>query len=258
MQSSDIDEIYQPSSDLTRNSNINQWMKTKNIKTEQELRFWYKDNLMQFWDEMAKSYATWFRIYSKILEKYPPKARWFVGGKCNVAYNAIDRHAKGERKDKIAYIFVPERADQSIQKITYLQLYQEVNKFANGLKSLGIKKGDNVCIYMPNIPEAVIAMLACSKIGAIHSNVGCRFNSDFLKDVLIEAKSVAVITVDGLFSRERSIPLKDNVDTAIKSAQNVKNTVVVKRTKLLTTMKPKRDIWWDELIAHIPQFQFIP
>ena len=241
--------VFEPSKELVENSNVMKWMKEKGFKTERELRLWCSNNYIQFWGEMAKTYADWFEPWSSTLEWIPPYAKWFVGGKCNVTYNAVDRHALGAKKDKVAYIFVPEPTDQPTQKITYLQLYKEVNKFANGLKSLGVQKGDRVMLYMPMIPQLPIAMLAIAKIGAIHCIVFSGFSSGGLNSRIMDAEAKAVITTDGLYRRGKPIPLKPNVDEATANTPSVKNVIVVKRTGLEVPMKPGRDIYWHDLVA---------
>ncbi len=241
--------VFEPSKELVENSNVMKWMKEKGFKTERELRLWCSANYIQFWGEMAKTYADWFEPWSSTLEWIPPYAKWFVGGKCNVAYNSVDRHAMGAKKDKVAYIFVPEPTDQPTQKITYLQLYKEVNKFANGLKSLGVQKGDRVMLYMPMIPQLPIAMLAIAKIGAIHCIVFSGFSSGGLNSRIMDAEAKAVITTDGLYRRGKPIPLKPNVDEATANTPTVKNVIVVKRTGLEVPMKQGRDIYWHDLVA---------
>jgi len=241
--------VFEPSKELVENSNVMKWMKEKGFKTERELRLWCSNNYIQFWGEMAKTYADWFEPWSSTLEWIPPYAKWFVGGKCNVAYNSVDRHALGAKKDKVAYIFVPEPTDQPTQKITYLQLYKEVNKFANGLKSLGVKKGDRVMLYMPMIPQLPIAMLAIAKIGAIHCIVFSGFSSGGLNSRILDAEAKAVITTDGLYRRGKPIPLKPNVDEATANTPTVKNVIVVKRTGLEVPMKQGRDVYWHDLVA---------
>jgi len=241
--------LFEPSKELVENSNVMKWMKEKGFKTERELRLWCSANYIQFWGEMAKTYADWFEPWSSTLEWIPPYAKWFVGGKCNVTYNAVDRHALGAKKDKVAYIFVPEPTEQPTQKITYLQLYKEVNKFANGLKSLGVGKGDRVMLYMPMIPQLPIAMLAIAKIGAIHCIVFSGFSSGGLNSRIMDAEAKAVITSDGLYRRGKPLPLKPNVDEATANTPTVKNVIVVKRTGLEVPMKQGRDIYWDDLVA---------
>ncbi|MCQ8902791.1 MAG: acetate--CoA ligase [Methanothrix sp.] len=244
--------VFHPPKELAENSNVMQWMKKKGFTSEREMRAWTGQHYIEFWDEMAKTYADWFEPYAQILEWKPPYARWFVGGKCNVAYNAVDRHAKGAKKDKVAYIFVPEPTDQKVQKITYLDLYKAVNKFANGLKSLGVKKGDRVSIYMPMIPETPIAMLACAKIGAIHSVVFSGFSAGGLQSRVLDAESKVVVTTDGFYRRGKPLPLKPNVDEAVQNAPSVEKVVVVKRAGIDVPMKEGRDVWYHELVAKQP------
>ena len=199
--------IFEAPKDLAENSNVMKWMKEKGFKTEREMRLWCSANYIQFWGEMAKTYADWFEPWSSTLEWKPPYAKWFVGGKCNVTHNCVDRHAQGAKKDKVAYIFVPEPTDQPTQKITYAQLEKEVNKFANGLKSLGVVKGDRVMLYMPMIPQLPIAMLAIAKIGAIHCIVFSGFSSGGLNSRIMDAEAKVVITVDGFYRRGK--PLRE-------------------------------------------------
>jgi acetyl-CoA synthetase len=241
--------VFEPSKELVENSNVMKWMKEKGFKTEREMRLWCSANYIQFWGEMAKTYADWFEPWGSTLEWIPPYAKWFLGGKCNVAYNSVDRHALGAKKDKVAYIFVPEIVDEPTQKITYGDLYKEVNKFANGLKSLGVKKGDRVMLYMPMIPQLPIAMLALAKIGAIHCIVFSGFSSGGLNSRILDAEAKAVITTDGLYRRGKPIPLKPNVDEATANTPSVQNVIVVKRTGIEVPMKQGRDIYWHDLVA---------
>jgi acetyl-CoA synthetase len=241
--------VFEPPKELAENSNVMKWMKEKGFKTEREMRLWCSANYIQFWGEMAKTYADWFEPWSSTLSWVPPYAKWFVGGKCNVTYNSVDRHAKGAKKDKVAYIFVPEPTDQPTQKITYGQLYKEVNKFANGLKSLGVKKGDRITLYMPMIPQLPIAMLASAKIGAIHSIVFSGFSAGGLNSRILDAESKVVVTTDGLYRRGKPIPLKPNVDEATANTPSVQNVVVVKRTGIDIPMKQGKDVYWHDLVA---------
>jgi acetyl-CoA synthetase len=241
--------VFEPPKDLVENSNVMAWMKAKGFKTEREMRLWCSANYIQFWGEMAKTYADWFEPWGSTLEWKPPYARWFVGAKCNVAYNCVDRHAKGAKKDKLAYIFVPEPTDQPTQKITYGDLYKEVNKLANGLKSLGVKKGDRVTLYMPMIPQLSMACLACAKIGAIHSVVFSGFSAGGLESRILDAESKVVITTDGLYRRGKPIALKPNVDEATKNTPSVTNIIVVKRTGIDVPWKGGKDVWYHELTA---------
>ena len=241
--------IFEPPKELVENSNVMKYMKKKGFKTEKELREWCSKNYIEFWDEMAKEYVDWFKPYSKVVDDSGmPYFKWFTGGEVNITYNCVDRHAKGAKKDKVAYIWVPEPTDQATQKITYGDLYKEVNKLANGLKSLGLKKGDRVSVYMPMIPQLPITVLACAKLGVIHSVVFSGFSSKGLSDRAADCGSRAIITTDGLYRRGKPVPLKPNVDEALAGAPSVEHVVVYKRTGIDVAWKEGRDIWWHDLV----------
>ena len=241
--------LFEPPKELVENSNVMKYMKKKGFKTEKELREWTSKNYIEFWDEMAKEYVTWFKPYTKVLDDSGmPYFKWFTGGEVNITYNCVDRHAKGAKKDKVAYIWIPEPTDQATQKITYGELYKEVNKFANGLKSLGLKKGDRASIYMPMIPQLPIAVLACAKIGVIHSVVFSGFSSKGLSDRAADCGSRVIITTDGLFRRGKPVPLKPNADEALAGAPTVEKLIVYKRTGIEVPWTEGRDVWWHDLV----------
>lgn len=199
-----------------------------------------------FWARVAEE-LTWFKKWDKTLDWNYPYARWFVGGQCNIVANAIDRHLSTPTKDKVAYIW--EGQDGTVKKYTYLQLNDIVSRLANGLKSLGIKKGDKVSIYLPRIPEQLFAMLACAKIGAVHSVVFSGFSTEALKNRIIDAEAKLLITCDGYPYGEKSIDLKKSADESIKDLPQIEHVVVVKRANNNVEMKEGRDVWWDELEA---------
>ncbi|KUK97547.1 MAG: Acetyl-coenzyme A synthetase [Methanothrix harundinacea] len=241
--------LFEPPKELVENSNVMQWMKKKGFKTETEMRKWCSDNYVEFWDEMAKTYVDWFKPYTKVMDDSDkPYFKWYTGGLVNMTYNAVDRHAKGAKRDKVAYIWVPEPTDQATQKITYGELSKEVNKFANGLKSLGVKKGDRISLYMPMIPQLPIAMLACAKLGAIHSIVFSGFSAKGFGDRVKDCEAKVAITTDGFYRRGKPMPLKANADEAIADAPSVEHMVVFKRTGIDVDWKEGRDIWWHDLI----------
>ncbi|HSV72772.1 MAG TPA: acetate--CoA ligase [Chthonomonadales bacterium] len=203
-----------------------------------------------FWAEFA-SELEWFKPWDKVLEWAPPHAKWFVNGKLNISVNCVDRHAKGARKDKVALIFEGEPGD--VRKLTYGELYVEVNKFANVLKSLGIEKGDRVTIYLPMIPELPITMLACARIGAVHSVVFGGFSTESLRERINDCGSKLLVTADGGWRRGGVVQLKKAGDAAIAEAESIEKCVVVKRIgeeKAPVTMVPGRDLWWDDLMAN--------
>ncbi|MEO0101742.1 MAG: acetate--CoA ligase [candidate division WOR-3 bacterium] len=199
-----------------------------------------------YWGEMAKE-LEWFKPWERVLEWNLPFAKWFVGGKINIAHNALDRHIKTERKDKVAYIFEGEPGE--VERWTYLDLYKEVNRLANTLKRFGVKKGDRVTIYLPMIPQLPIAMLACAKIGAIHSVVFSGFSATSLKDRIIDSESKVLITADGGFRRGKFVPLKENADEALKDCPSVEKVIVFERAKRKVPMHSGRDVFWSEVVA---------
>lgn len=208
------------------------------------------NNPQKFWAEQAKKLLVWARPWSKTLYWAPPFSKWFSGGKINVAVNCLDRHILTWRKNKAALIWEGEPGDQ--RTLTYDQLHFEVNKFANVLKQLQVKKGDRVLIYMPMVPELVVAMLACARIGATHSVVFGGFSAPALVDRIKDAQATLVVTADGGFRRGVAVALKEAVDEALKSCSCVRSVVVVQRTKKIIHMQPGRDYWWHELMDKAP------
>jgi len=202
-----------------------------------------------FWAEEARR-LDWFEPWKKVLEWNAPWAKWFVGGKLNAAYNCVDRHAKGSRRDKTAIIWVGEPGDS--RAITFGELAKDVNRFANALKSLGVKKGDRVAIYLGMVPELAIAMLACARIGAPHSIVFGGFSADSLRERINDAQAKVVITGDGAWRRGHVVPLKANVDEALTGTPSIEKVVVVERVGKATqiTMQAGRDLWWHDLVAN--------
>ncbi len=210
-------------------------------------------NPEKFWEEIAKE-LEWYKKWRKVLKWKPPFAEWFVGGKINVSYNCIDRHVKTFRKNKAAIIWEGEPGETQI--LTYWDLYREVNKFANVLRSLGVKKGDRVTIYLPMIPELPIAMLACARIGAPHSVVFGGFSAESLRDRINDAQAKILITADGGYRRGNIVPLKKNADEALKETRSIEKVIVVRRVgeKSQIEMKEGRDLWWHELMKDAPSY----
>jgi len=199
---------------------------------------------LAFWEEQAGN-LYWHKRWNQVLDWQSPFAKWFIGGKLNASYNALDRHVLEGRGDRIAFLFEGEPGDS--KQITYSQLLTEVKKCANALTSLGIKSGDRVAIYMPMIPEAAIAMLACARVGAAHSVVFGGFSADSLLARIQDADASLVITADGGFRKGSAFALKSIVDEALKGETNVKSVLVVKRTGQDVSFTD-RDIWWHELV----------
>ena len=199
---------------------------------------------LAFWEKQA-SQLHWFKKWETVLDWKPPFAKWFVGGTLNASYNALDRHVLEGRGDRVAFYFEGEPGDT--RTITYAQMLHEVKKAANALTSLGINDGDRVAIYMPMIPEAVVAMLACARIGATHSVVFGGFSADSLLARIQDAEAKLVITADGGFRKGSAFALKTIVDDAVKGATTVEKVLVVKRTGQEVVMG-SRDIWWHDLV----------
>jgi acetyl-CoA synthetase len=200
-----------------------------------------------FWAEMAEQ-LDWFKKWDKVLVQdfSDAKHQWFVGGKLNVSYNCLDRHLTTPRKNKAAFIWEGDIGDT--KTLTYQQLYYEVNKFANVLKKLGVKKGDRVSIYLPMIVELPIAMLACARIGAIHSVVFGAFSGDALRDRMNDCASSVLVCSDGYYRSGKTINSKDNADDALKSCPTIKKVVVVKRAGIPIKMEAGRDMWYHDLM----------
>ena len=199
---------------------------------------------LAFWEKQAGQ-LHWHKKWDQVLDWQVPFAKWFVGGKINACYNALDRHVLEGRGNRVAFLFEGEPGDT--RKITYAELLVDVKKTANALLSLGVKDGDRVAIYMPMIPEAAIAMLACARIGAAHSVVFGGFSADSLLARIQDADATLVITADGGFRKGGAFGLKSIVDEALKGETNVKNVLVVKRTGQEVAMSD-RDIWWHDLV----------
>ncbi len=210
----------------------------------------YKESIESpdtFWAKMADENIEFFKKWDKVVEADLNEAKiaWFKGGKLNVSYNCLDRHIKTARKNKAALMWQGEPVDEA-RTYTYIELYHEVNKFANVLKAKGVKKGDRVVIYLPMIPELPIAMLACARIGAIHAIVFGGFSADALRDRIQGSEAAVLITSDASYRSGKSVDLKGNADKAMDECPSVKNCIVVRRTGAAVTMKDGRDCWWHE------------
>ncbi len=232
-------EIYPPPEAVVAQANVPNYL---------ELREQALEDLEGFWDARAQEMIDWFEPYEKVLDRSgAPFYKWFVGGKTNLAYNALDRHVTTWRRNKLALIW--EGEDGTQRTFSYYRLWQEVNKFANVLKSLGVKKGDTVTIYMGRVPELAIAMLATVKIGAIHSVVYGGFSEQALADRIADAQSKVLVTCDGAWLRGKTVNLKDIADEAVQRSPVVQAVVVYKRTGQEVQMEQGRDYWWHELMG---------
>lgn len=234
--------IFEPSTEFKQKARISCIEEYKRLHTES------LENPESFWKrEIAelKFQTPW----TKVLEWDSPDAKWFVGGKLNVSENCVDRHLTEGRRNKAAIIWEGEPGDS--RTLTYQQLHHEVCKFANVLKAKGTKAGDRVLIYMPMVPEAAIAMLACARIGAVHNVVFGGFSSESIKDRLHDSGATCVVTADGGYRRGKVVPLKANVDAALADTDEVKSVIVLKRTGQEIAMQEGRDTWWGDDVAGV-------
>ena len=240
-------DIYPPSEAIVENSNVMAYARSKGISSYDELYQWTLDNNEQFWADMA-SELEWYQPWDKVLDdSNKPFFKWFVGGKTNIVHNAIDRHAASWRKNKLALVW--EGEDGTQRTFSYHALNREVSKMANVLKSVGVKKGDIVTIYLPRIPELSMMMLACAKIGAAHSVVYGGFSEAALADRLADAQSKVLVTADGGFMRAKIVELKKIADEAMARTPTVQTCLVVKRTGHDVNMELGRDLWLHELMS---------
>ena len=231
-------DLYKPSSEIVANANV---------KSYEEMARWAEGDLAGFWAAQAEQFV-WFQPWDKVLDdSNKPFYKWFVGAKTNIVYNCLDRHLNTWRRNKLALIWEAENGD--VRTFSYHALNREVCKFANVLRSMGVKKGDRVTIYMGRVPELPIAMLACAKIGAVHSVVYGGFSVEALHGRIEDSQSNVCITCDGGFMNGKIVELKKIVDEAIKRAAIVEHVIVFKRTGHDVPMEEGRDYWWHELMA---------
>jgi acetyl-CoA synthetase len=244
--------LYPPSASFSAQAHV------KNIDEYRELYRRAQQNPEAFWGEIAKREIHWFEKWTKVLDWNPPSAKWFVGAKTNVAYNCLDRHCQTHRKNKVAIQWQGEPGEQ--RAITYQELLRLVSRFANVLKSRGYKEGDRSIIYMPMIPELPIAMLACARLGIVHSVVFGGFSAEALKARILDLGATVVITADGGYRRGKEVKLKPAVDAAVAECPGVRDVIVYRRTGSEIAMQAGRDSWWHELDAALtdPEAEHCP
>jgi acetyl-CoA synthetase len=224
------------------------------VKSLDEYRALYdraRTHLVEFWGELASSELSWFEKWTTVFDWQPPFVRWFPGGKINVSYNCLDRHLTTTRKNKVAILFEGEPGDQRM--ITYQELHRLVCRFANVLKGRGLKTGDRAIIYMPMIPELPIALLACARLGVIHSVVFGGFSAEALKQRIQDLEAQVVITADGGWRRGKEVKLKGAVDEALAESPSVKDVIVYRRTGSEIPMQAGRDHWWHDLDREVTE-----
>ena len=238
--------VFPPPTDFVKQANVSGMAAYQALCAEAERDY------EGFWARLAREHVKWHKPFSKVLDQSKaPFFKWFHDGELNVSYNCLDRHLESQ-PNKVAIIF--EADDGTVTKITYKQLYHRVCQFANGLKSLGIKTGERVIIYMPMSIEVVIAMQACARIGATHSVVFGGFSAKSLQERIIDAGAVAVITADGQMRGGKEIPLKPAVDDAFAmgGCEGIRNVVIYKRTGSPIQVHSPRDHWWHNLVQNQP------
>ncbi len=242
------ERTFYPPKEIVENSNVKQWMDAHDIPDIETLYQRSKDTEW-FWGEVEKDLVEWYSPYDKVLDSSDaPFYRWFTNGKYNIVHDALDRHMGTPTENKVAYIFESEQGN--VTELTYRDLYNEVNRMANGLKSLGVGKGDRVAIYMPMIPALPIAMLACARIGAIHSVVFSGYSPHALQDRIQDSGAKVLITADGFWRKGKVINLKALADEAVKGT-DIEHTICYQWAQVDVSMS-KRDIWWHDLVAEQP------
>ncbi len=234
--------VFKPAKEFSRLARIKSFADYKRLH-EESLR-----NPEKFWAAQAQD-LTWNQKWSKVLEWKLPFAKWFVGGKLNVSENCLDRHLNGPRRNKAAIIWEGEPGEKRV--LTFHQLHREVCIFANILKRNGAMKGDRVLIYMPHIPEAAIAMLACARIGAVHTVVFGGFSSESIKDRILDSGATVIVTADGGYRRGQTVTLKQNVDRALDGTTGVKRVIVFRRANIDIHIAEGRDVWWHREAEYV-------
>jgi len=234
--------VFKPPKDFQRRARI------KSLAHYQKM---YRESIRQpdkFWSREAKE-LDWHKPWKRVLDWKAPFAKWFVGGQLNISENCLDRHLTGSRRNKAALLWEGEPGEK--RTLTYQQLHREVCRFANVLKRNNIRKGDRVIIYLPNIPEAAIATLACARIGAVHSVVFGGFSADSIRDRIADSGAIALITADGSYRRGTIVPLKRNVDEALQGGTSVKRVIVYERVGNEIHMEEGRDVWWHRELEYV-------
>jgi acetyl-CoA synthetase len=233
--------VFRPSAEFKAQANLGSEAQYKRLYAESV------NTPEKFWGRQAKELLTWRKPFRKVLDWKLPHAKWFEGGQLNVCENCIDRHLTDGRANKAAIIFEGEPGD--VRTITYRQLHMEVSRFANALEGLGLKKGDRAAIYMPMVPEAAVAMLACARLGVIHTVIFGGFSSEAIKDRVNDCKARVILTADGGWRRGKIVELKANVDRALEGTPTVEKVIVLRRTAHEVPMAEGRDLWWHDFVA---------
>ncbi len=247
-----MDEIvWKPTKDYVDKANITRFMKKHNIKNYKELIKKSTEDIEWFWDAAVKDLnIKWYKPYEKVFDDTDgiQWTKWFVGGKTNIVLNCLDKHVNSDRKNNVAVTWENESGD--VRRLTYKELSSEVNRFANALKELGVKKGDRIGIYMPMVPETIIGFLAVMKIGGISIPIFSGFGSHALASRLQIAGAKLLLTADGSIRRGKTVEIKKEVDKAIDTVTTLEHIIVYRRLGIDITWKEGRDIWWEEIVTH--------
>ncbi|MCK4971133.1 MAG: AMP-binding protein, partial [Thermoplasmata archaeon] len=241
--------VYRPSEEMIEHARITDFMREYSIPDYDELIKRTSRDDEWFWDEVTKHLGIeWFEPYHTVKDtsRGIPWTQWYVGGKLNIVHNILDRHAMGEDSGNLAVVW--EGEDGEIRMLTYLELYEQVSRCASGLRHLGISKGDTIALYMPMVPETVVQLLACLKIGAICIPIFSGYASPAVAQRLQNAEAKLLFTADGSSRRGKPISIKPNADKAVADSPSVKYTVVVKRAGNEVPWNLEKDVWWDDLL----------
>ncbi len=246
------ERVFYPDARMARESNIAAYAREKGFSEIEELYEWAREDYPAFWEDMASA-LHWFSPWEEVVRWECPDARWFGGARCNIVYNCLDRYMDTPVRNKVAFYWEGENGARRVY--SYSRLYDEVNRLANALVRMGVRKGDRVAVYLPRIPEQVVAMLAAARIGAVHTLIYSGLSQKALAERMQDAGARLVITADGYFYRGKVVELKAVVDQAIRYCPSVERIIVVRRTGNRVMMVTGRDLYLEEALALSERYQ---